>query len=274
MAKRTRARRRKTAKRRNPRISKARRRAAALKGLRRKRRGGTKARRRNPRKRTTRRRRNARGLFKSRGGKSYGRRGKVVRTRRGRKRYSRPVRKSTLKRRARARRRNPNGFVGNLTKVSTWMGAGQIAAGGLASAALAGWVYNNYAPAALQSGMGRTVGRPLSMALAGAALGWACGKLLKQKALGAKIATGGLVAGLLDLGLQLMNKPGLMGMGDYVQLQGLGSQAQVEAGVFGLGNQAAVEAGNFDGMGDYVQLQGLGHTADATAAANTFGPTF
>ena len=70
---------------------------------------------------------------------------------------------------------------------------------------------------------------------------------------------------------QIGQKMGFMGYGDYIQLQGLGTQAQVEAGVFGYGTQAQVEAGDFS---DYIQLQGMGHAPEEQAAANTFGPTF
>jgi hypothetical protein len=272
MARKTRSRRRKTTKRRNPRISKAKRRAAALKGWRKKKRKNP-GRRRRRKTTKSRRRRNARGWFKTRASKTYKRRGKV-RGRGRKKRSTRPVKRSTLRRRARARRRNPNGYVGKLTKMSTWVDAMQVAGGGIGAGMLAGWAYNNFAPAALQAPNVKMIARPASIALAGALLGWVTGNLLKQKALGNKIATGGVIAAAFDIGNQIVGRMGLMGMGDYVQLQGLGTQAQVEAGVFGLGNQAQVEAGNFDGMGDYVQMSGLGHSVDEVAAANTFGPTF
>lgn len=90
-----------------------------------KRRGGKRRPSRKPRKRararTKSRSRNARGWFGSRG-KSYGRRGKSrsVGKKSGRRRvYTRPVKKSTLRKRAasrarkpRRRRRNPNGVAG------------------------------------------------------------------------------------------------------------------------------------------------------------------
>lgn len=280
MARKTRSRRRKNARR--PRISTAKRRAAALKGWRRrKNRGG--------------RRRNKRGLFlpprrktslrvRARRVKSGRRKGRF--SKRGGRRqtlYSRPGPRLAAARRGkprskwrkiRARRRNPNGFVGRLMKMDTWVDAGQIAIGAAASGVLAGWAYGQFAPDALQTDNAKMVARPASIALAGAVIGWGA-SAMGQKKLGQKLAMGGIIAAALDVVNQIGKKMGFLegygGMNDYIQLQGYGTQAQVEAGVFGYGTQAQVEAGDFS---DYIQLQGMGHTEEEVAAAQTFGPTF
>jgi len=264
---------------------KGKRRAAALKGWRRKR-----VRRSNPRRRAhrrrrsnpvavapkrrrrrhnarprSRRRRNARGWFRSRGGRSYGRRGHVRATKRGRRRYTRPVRRSTL--RARARRRNPNGFIGDIMSMGTWQAAGSLAIGAVGSSALAGWLLKQtFVPEMLKTGVAARVASPLVTALAGALLGWGL-SAAGMRNLGKSVATGGMVAAAVNVVTQVGQATGLFGdyvqLNDYVQLQGLGTQAQVEAGVFGhLGTQAQVEAGVF------------GHTEDEVSAQQTFGPTF
>ncbi len=190
--------------------------------------------------------------------------------RRGRRRAARPGSARSIRRslRRKGRRRNPNGFLGQLTQADTWVSAIQISVGALGAGVLAGWAYNNWAPAAMQTNGARMVGRPISIALAGAVIGWGV-SAIGQRKLGKQMALGGIIAAALDVTQQVAQRVGLMGYGDYIQLQGLGTQAQVEAGVFG--TQAQVEAGDF---GDYIQLQGLGHSADEMAEANTFGPTF
>lgn len=274
---------------RRPRISTARRRAAALKGWRRRKASG---RRPNPRRRA---RRNVPGLFlpprrktslrvRARRVSSGRRRGRF--SKRGGRRqtlYSRPGRRLAAARRslprrlwrkARPRRRNPNGFLGQLQRMDTWVNALQIASGAVASGLLAGWAYNQFAPAALQTENAKMIGRPASIAISGALIGWGV-SAAGQKKLAKQLALGGIIAAALDVVQQIGRRAGFLGYGggmaDYIQLQGYGTQAQVEAGVFGYGTQAQVEAGDFS---DYIQLQGMGHTEDEMAEANTFGPTF
>lgn len=266
----TRRRGRRKATRRKSSTTKAARRRAALKGWRKRKRGGG-------RKPTRRRKRNPAGMFKSRGRYTHGKRKRMGVTKSGRyskrakrrvTRYTRP-KASTARRRA--RRRNPSGFIGQLLQTGTWATAGQIAIGAVGSSMAAGWVYNRYAPPTFQSGTARMVGRPVSIALAGALVGWGL-HTAGMKKFGKQFAWGGIVGAAIDIATQLSGQLAF-GTGDYIQLQGLGTQAQVEAGVFGVGTQAQVEAGNF-GAGDYVQLDGLGHSEDAIAATNTFGQTF
>lgn len=274
MARKTRSRRRRNAKRRGPKISTAQRRRNALKGIR----------RRKARVGRGRRRPNKPGLFKRRQRTSKRVRARRVKrgprrarfSKRGRWRqtlYSHPGPKLAAQRRRRRRRRNPNGFIGQLTKGDVWMNALQIAGGAVAASMLAGYAYNNFAPPALQTDNAKMIGRPASIAIAGAVIGWGA-SAMGQRALGKKLAQGGIIAAALDVVQQIGRKMGFLGyggMGDYVQLQGYGTQAQVEAGVFGYGTQAQVEAGDFS---DYIQMQGLGHTEEEAAAAQTFGPTF
>lgn len=245
--------------------------ALALFGGRRKRRSG-------------RRRRNALGLFKSRGGRKYGLRVRMRRGRGGRYRkrsgrrvtlFSRPGRRlAQLRRRfgrsfGRRRRRNPNGFLGEIMKGPAWVDVGSIAIGAVGATVLVGPLWERFAPPALQVGAAAMIVRPVATAVVGALLGWGVSMLPLRNAakFGRQVAQGGMVAAAIDIVGALGRQTGLIaGYGDYIQLNGLGGQAQVEAGEFGdyvqLEGQAQVEAGEF------------GHTADETAAANTFGPTF
>lgn len=154
--------------------------------------------------------------------------------------------------------------------MGTWQAAGGIALGAVGSTVVAGQLLR-FVPDALKTGPAAMVISPLSKAVSGALLGWGL-SLVGMRGLGKAVATGGVVAGAMDVVGSLGKATGLLGygdyiqlqgVGDYVQLQGLGTQAQVEAGVFGhLGTQAQVEAGVF------------GHTAEEMSAQQTFGPTF
>lgn len=151
--------------------------------------------------------------------------------------------------------------------MGTWQAAGSIALGAVGSSALAGQL-QRFIPAGLQTGVAGMVVGPLTKAVSGALLGFAA-NMVGFKRLGKSLATGGMVIAAVDVVRSVAAAAGLPGfsdyiqLNDYVQLQGLGTQAQVEAGVFGhLGTQAQVEAGVF------------GHTDEALAANQTFGPTF
>jgi len=234
--------------------------------------------------RSSRRRRNALGLFKRRGRHKMGLRVRMHRGRggkyrkRGRRRvtlFSHPGRKlASLRRRfgrryGSRRRRNPNGFLGEILKGGIWVEAGGIAIGAVGATVLVQPLWAKFAPEALRTGMAATIARPLATAAVGALLGWGVSMLPMRNAsqFGRRVALGGVVAAAIDVVTAVGKQAGLIsGYGDYIQLQGLGGQAQVEAGEFGdyvqLEGQAQVEAGE------------LGHTAEETAAANTFGPTF
>jgi hypothetical protein len=177
-------------------------------------------------------------LRKRRYGKSGRRRGK---------------RRSAASRRA-SRRRNPNGFLGDLLSVPTWMSAAGLGAGILGSRILANQVqrFLPALPAAAEPFVG-----PLITAASGIGLGMVANFLpIRGKAaLSKNLMIGGFVAAALPILENLGRSVGLLsdyvqlqGYRDYVQLQGLGTQAQVEAGQFsGLGTQAQVEAGQFSG---------------------------
>ena len=137
--------------------------------------------------------------------------------------------------------------------MGTWQAAGGIALGAVGSNVLAGQL-QRFLPDALKNGAAAMVVGPITKALSGALLGWGA-SLVGFKRLGKSLATGGMVIAAVDVVGKIGAAAGIPGLSDYiqlsdyVQLQGLGTQAQVEAGVFG-------------------------HSEEEMSAAQTFGPTF